>query len=112
MRLLRRFYDLLSFALFYGVEIVLCNIRVAHDALTPKDYARPGIVAVPVQVQSDLELLLLSNLITMTPGTLSLDVSSDRSTLYIHAMFVEDPDAVRQEIEEKLERRVLRLIRG
>lgn len=108
----RRFWELLSFAAFYGLEIFLSNFRVAHDALTPTDHARPGIVAVPVQVRTSFEIFLLSNLITMTPGTLTVDVSTDRTTFYVHAMFADDPEEVRREITENLERRVLRLIRG
>ncbi|GAB4121663.1 MAG: Na+/H+ antiporter subunit E [Acidobacteriota bacterium] len=112
MRWLRRVADLLSFVVFYGWEVLLSNLRVAHDVATPTDYARPGIIAVPIQARSDFELYLLGNLITMTPGTLSLDVSTDRTTLYVHALFAQDPDQVRHDINEKLERRVLRLIRG
>jgi multicomponent Na+:H+ antiporter subunit E len=112
MKGLRRFLDLLSFTTFYCLEVVLSNLRVMHDVVTPRDYARPGIIAVPIQARTDFELFLLGNLITMTPGTLSLDVSTDRTTLYVHAMFAQDPDEVRREITENLERRVLRLIRG
>lgn len=112
MKWLSRLADLLSFVVFYGWEVILSNLRVAHDVVTPTDYSRPGIIAVPIQARTDFELFLLGNLITMTPGTLSLDVSTDRTTLYVHAMFAKDPDGVRDEIAEKLERRVLRLIRG
>ncbi len=112
MKWLGRFGELLAFVVFYGWEVLLSNLRVTHDVVTPTDYARPGIIAVPIRARTDFELFLLGNLITMTPGTLSLDVSTDRTTLYVHAMFAQDPDQVRREITENLERRVLRLIRG
>ena len=51
--------------------------------------------------------MLLANVISLTPGTLSLDVSEDRKTLYIHAMYASDPEAVREEIREGLEKRLL-----
>ncbi len=60
---------------------------------------------------SDVEITLLANLVTLTPGTLSLDVSEDRSTLFVHAMFVDDPDVLRREIKHGFERRVLELLR-
>jgi multicomponent Na+:H+ antiporter subunit E len=72
---------------------------------------RPGIVAVPLDAQTDLEITLMANLITLTPGTLSLDVSEDRHTLYVHAMFVDSPESVRDSIKNGFERRLLELIR-
>ena len=54
---------------------------------------------------------MLANLITMTPGTLSLDISPDRKTLYVHAMYIRDPEALRRDIQENFEPRVLALLR-
>ena len=61
----------------------------------------------PLSARRDGEILLVAGLISLTPGTLSLDVSPDRKTLYLHAMFVDDPDALRQELKQGMERRVL-----
>ena len=61
--------------------------------------------------RTDLEITLLANLITVTPGSFSLDVSDDRSVLYVHAMYVDDPEALRREIKDGFERRVLELLR-
>jgi len=63
-------------------------------------------VAVPLSVKSDLEIMVLTNLISLTPGTLSVDVSHCRSTLYIHAMDVDDPEDLRRDIKDGFERRV------
>jgi len=68
-------------------------------------------VAVPLDARSDMEITLLANLITLTPGTLSLDVSDDRSVLYVHGMFVEDAQLMREQIKNGFERRVLELLR-
>jgi multicomponent Na+:H+ antiporter subunit E len=100
----------LSFALFFISELVKANLKVAYDVLTPTHHMRPGIIAIPLDTGSDAEITLLANLITLTPGTLSLDVSSDRRTLYIHAMYMEDIDKVREEIKEGFERRVRELL--
>ena len=99
---------------FFGYflwQLLLSNLRVAYDVITPRLYMRPGIVAVPLDAKTDLEITLLANLITLTPGTLSLDVSKDRRTLYVHAMFVDSPDNVRDSIKNGFERRLLELIR-
>lgn len=104
-----RLLKLLSFLFFYLKEFVRCNIRVARDVLSPKPAIRPGFVAVPVGDLSDLELLALANLITMTPGTLTLDVSADRKTLFVHGMYVDDPDTLRRDVGQQLQARILEI---
>ncbi|HEY7617347.1 MAG TPA: Na+/H+ antiporter subunit E [Terriglobales bacterium] len=106
----RRALELFFFTVW---ELVLANLRVAHDVLTPRYYMRPGVVAIPLDARSDAEITLLANLITLTPGTLSLDVSTDRSTLYIHVMYIDDDDLdlVRRKIKDGFERRVLEVLR-
>lgn len=111
MKLIGKIPLLLSFLAFYLRELIHANLRVAYDALTPVHYMRPAMLAIPLDARTDLEILLLVNLITMTPGTVSLDVSTDRRVLYLHAMYVEDPDALRLQIKSNLERRVLELLR-
>ncbi len=102
---------LVRFVGFYVVEMVLANVRVAIDVVTPDARRQPGIVAVPLEARTDVEITVLSNLITMTPGSLSVDVSDDRSVIYVHSMFVDDPDQLRRTIKDDLERRVLELLR-
>jgi multicomponent Na+:H+ antiporter subunit E len=92
-------------------EIVMATLRVAWEVVTPQRLRHQGIVAVPLDASTDTEITLLANMVTLTPGTLSLDVSEDRSTLYVHAMFGDDPDRVRHEIKHGFERRVLGLLR-
>ena len=72
---------------------------------------RPGVIGIPLDAKTDLEITMLANVISLTPGTLSLDVSPDRKTLYIHAMYVVDPDELRREIKDGLERRLMELLR-
>ena len=102
----------LGFVLFYVWELILSSVRVAFDVLTPKLRAVPGIIGVPIEARTDAEITVLANLISLTPGTLSLVVSPDRKTLYVHAMYLDDgPDAVRNDLKDDMERRVLRLFR-
>lgn len=103
--------QLCRFVGFFLWQLVLANLKVAHDVLTPKDYMRPAVLAIPLDARTDEEISLLANLITLTPGSLSLDVSADRKYMYIHAMYVESPEQVRREIKEGFERRVLELLR-
>jgi multicomponent Na+:H+ antiporter subunit E len=104
--------QVLSFVVFFLWELLVANLRVAADVLTPQAHMRPRIIAVPLDARTHAEITFLANLISLTPGTLSLDVSTDRRVLFIHAMYAADPEAVKREIKEGLERRVLALMRG
>lgn len=103
-----------QFILFLGYflkEIAISSLRVAYDVITPKHISHPGVIGIPMDAETDFEITLLANLITLTPGTLSLDVSEDRKILYIHVMFLDDADTLRREIKNNLERRILELVR-
>lgn len=110
-----RYFRKLPLAVWFGLlflwEVLKSNVRVAWDVVTPRKRRRPGIVAVPLDTQTDLEITLLANLITLTPGSLCLDVSEDRRTMYVHEMFIDNPDAVRRQIKQRFEHWVLRLLR-
>lgn len=88
-------------------ELALSAWRVALTVLSPRMQLAPGIFAFPLTVTSDFQITLLANLITLTPGTLSVDVSEDRRTLYVHALDCADPDAVRRDIANGFERRIM-----
>ena len=107
----RKVWQTLSFLLYFMKEMMVSSARVAYDVITPTFHMRPGVIAIPLDAKTDAEITLLANVITLTPGTLSLDVSEDRSTLYIHAMFADDPDALRREIKEGLEYKLLKVMR-
>jgi multicomponent Na+:H+ antiporter subunit E len=102
---------LLAFVAYFFWKMLEASVRVAYDILTPTWHMRPGVIAVPLAARTDLEIMLLSSLITLTPGTLGLDVSADRRTLYVHAFYLHRPEEVRREIKEGFERRLLELLR-
>ena len=95
-----------GFIVFFLKELIMANLKVAFDVLTPRHHMRPGIVAIPLDPKTDLEITVLTTLITLTPGTLSLHVTDDRRILYIHAMYIDDPDQLVRGIKEGFERRV------
>ena len=96
---------------FFVKELLVSNLRVLWDVITPKHISRPGIIGIPLDARTDTEIMLVANLISLTPGTLSLDLSEDRRMLYIHVMFLEDIDRTRQDIKKGIERRVLEVMR-
>jgi multicomponent Na+:H+ antiporter subunit E len=97
---------LLGLVAFVAWEVVVANLQVAAAVLGPRRRLRPALVAVPLELEGEDRQALLANLVSLTPGTLSLDVSPDGRTLYVHAMFVSSPEALRRAIKDGYERRV------
>jgi multicomponent Na+:H+ antiporter subunit E len=106
---LPRAIRILRLALTFIVELVLSAVRVAQLVVRPDLDARirPAIVAFPLSATSDIEITLLANLITLTPGTLSVDVSGDRRHLYIHVIHLTDREAFIRSIADGFERQVI-----
>jgi multicomponent Na+:H+ antiporter subunit E len=108
----RRVRRLASLALLFLYELVMSAVRVFKLVLTPDlSKLQPGFVAFPLTVDRDFEIALLANLITLTPGTLSVDVSDNRRTLYIHAIHVPDPEAMKADIATGFERKIMEAFR-
>lgn len=110
VRFVTRLPFLLVFLLVFLYELVLANFRVAWEVVTPGYSMRAGIVRVPTDCQRDVEMMLLANTITMTPGTLSLEVDTDTRDLYVHTLYVPDRAAFVADIH-RLERVLLRALR-
>lgn len=102
---------IVSLALLFLYELVLSAWRVAVLVMSPKMDLKPGIFAYPLKVDRDFEITLLANLITLTPGTLSVDVSEDRRYLYVHAIDCSDPEQARSDIATGFERKILEAFR-
>lgn len=103
-----------SLVLFYLKELLTASLRVAYEVLTPQDHMRPAVVAIPLEAETDFEITLLANFITLTPGTLSIDISKDRKTLYVHEVYVKagDTEKVKRQIKEGFEKKILRITRN
>lgn len=108
-----KIWEALWFVLVFIVDLFASSLRVAYDIVTPRHHMHPAVVAVPLPEDiTDGEVALLANTITLTPGTLSLDVSKDRAFLYVHVMYLDDgAEATRQRLQHTVLRRVLQLTR-
>jgi multicomponent Na+:H+ antiporter subunit E len=102
VRLLR----IAAFVVYYFKELVFSSVYVAWDILTPKVRMRPGIVEVPVSLKKDLSIFAFANLISMTPGSLTLDIAPDKKKIYIHVLYLYDKHAFIKETKEGLEKRI------
>lgn len=106
----RKTGQIARFLVFFLWELLRANLRVALVVIRPRLHVQPGIIKIPLDIQSDLGITLLANVITLTPGTLSLDITPDKSALYVHTMYVDNPDTFRQEIKKGFERRIQELL--
>jgi len=107
----RKVVAVAGFVVFFVYELVVSSLRVAYDVITPTLHARPGIIAIPLTMETDIEITVLANVITLTPGTVTLDISEDHKFIYVHAMFADDPERVRRQIKDGIERRLLEIMR-
>lgn len=87
--------------LIYIRELTLANFRLAREVLRIKLTMHPSMVKIPISFKSHFELLLLAHLITITPGTLSVDYLEEDKSLLIHLLFSEDTDVFVEEMLEK-----------
>ncbi len=92
-------------------QIITGSIKIAWDIATPHHYMKPGIIALPLTAESDIEITLLANIITFTPGTMSLDVSTDRKILYVYTVYIDSEEEVIAGIKNTLEKKLLEALR-
>ena len=100
-----------SLILLFIKELALSAWKVAVLVASPKMDIKPGIFAFPLTVDRDFEITLLANLITLTPGTLSVDVSEDRRFLYVHALDCSDPAGTKRDIANGFEKKIMEAFR-
>lgn len=112
-RILPRALRLIRLGSTFLVELLLSALRVARLVIRPdvNAHIRPAIVAFPLTAKTDIEITLLANLVTLTPGTLSVDVSEDRRFLYIHVIHLTDREAFIRELASGFERQVTEALR-
>lgn len=91
-------------------DILLANIQVARIVLfMPVGQIRSAWIAIPLELTTPEAISLLSATITLTPGTITADMSADGRVLLIHALHAPDPDALRSEIKQRYETRLQRI---
>jgi len=101
----------ISFLFFFLYQMIIANLQVAYDVITPMYFFKPGIVKYKMDAKSDFEINLLSTFISLTPGTLILDISEDKKILYIHVMYLHDKQKFMTELKNNVERKLLEILR-
>lgn len=91
-------------------DIIVANLEVAWIVLTvPNSKLKPAWIAVPLELKQPEAITVLAGTITLTPGTVSADLSSEGRSLLVHVLHTDDPDGVRDEIKQRYERRLLEI---
>lgn len=106
-----RVYAVMKLVLLFFRELILSNIAVLKVILKPRLTITPGIFALETKLTKDWEITILANLITLTPGTLVVNVSADNKTLYIHAMDLADKQEAIDNIKNTFEKAIMEVSR-
>lgn len=108
-------FNIVAYVIFVIWSILKSSIQVARVVLEPTLKLDQGIVAIPLEARTDLEISLLATSITLTPGTLSVDTGwnpQGEHVLYVHNLVMGNAEEVRRSIKHDFERRILRITRG
>ena len=97
-------WQLVSFGIYFVGILIKSNIQVAKEILTPGLQMTPRFIRYPVEGLTDVQLTSLANAITLTPGTLSVDISDDKKYLYLHCMYAQDRQSAIADIDELRDR--------
>lgn len=120
--LLSYFYDrnhfdklpkVLNLIFYFIKELLIANMRVSWEVITPVFNMQPAVIAYPLESKTDMEITLLANIISLTPGTLTIDISEDKKILYFHTMYVDhnDLEKIKSNIRNGFEKKILAITR-
>lgn len=109
---LSRVWAIVKLMVLFMKELILANVQVLQLVLSPKLNVKPAFFAMETELTEDWEIVLLSSLITLTPGTVVVHVSDDSKTLYIHAIDMDDVDDARDAIRNSFEKAILEVSRS
>jgi multicomponent Na+:H+ antiporter subunit E len=104
-------FRIIKFILFYLSELIKANLIIAKDILSKNPKMTPGFIEIEIDAKRDSEILSLVNLISMTPGSLCLEISEDKKYIYVHEMYLKDVDEAKQHIKNGLEKKILEISR-
>lgn len=103
---------LLKFIIVVLWDIVIANFQVAALILMPRRWLRPAFITMPLDISSPLGVSILANTISLTPGTVSCELSADHQQLLIHALHIDDIDASVQSMKQRYERPLMEILQA
>lgn len=100
---IRRPLAWLRMLMVFARELIIANLQVAWIVVQPRLRIQPAAIRLPIELRDDIAITALANMITLTPGTWTIDVAPDRSALYVHCLSAADVEAVKRQIKEQFE---------
>ncbi|WP_299677363.1 Na+/H+ antiporter subunit E [uncultured Roseobacter sp.] len=98
---------MITYSIMVIWDIMVANVQVAWIVLTkPNSKLRPAWIVVPLELRQPEAITILAGTITLTPGTVSADLSDEGHSLLVHVLHTDDPDGVRDQIKSRYERRL------
>lgn len=88
----------LGFAGYVLYKLVESNLLLAWEIVTPRNSINTGVIAVPLRTRSDTAMMVVANVITLTPGTMTLEVTGSPPTLWVHVLHLDDIERVRNDL--------------
>ena len=105
-----RFDKMIVYSLIVMWDILVANVQVAWIVLTvSNNRLKPAWIVIPLELKQPEAITVLAGTITLTPGTVSADLSDEGHSLLVHVLHTEEPDAVRDEIKNRYERRLMEI---
>lgn len=99
-----------SYTVMVMWDIIVANVQVAWIVISvPNAKLKPAWIVIPLELKQPEAITVLAGTITLTPGTVSADLSDAGHSLLVHVLHTDDPDAVRDEIKDRYERRLLEI---
>lgn len=104
--ILIRVFRFAAFVMFYFKELTVSSILLARDILRKDHVFKHGIIGIDIDLKKDTSIIALANLISMTPGSLTVDLTPDKKRLYVHSMYLEDPEKFKRKIKTRFEKAI------
>ncbi|SRR5690554_774494 len=102
---------ILMFIISFFYDMILANIEVTKEIMTPELNMTPGIIAYEHSLKTDFEITMMTNLIALTPGTMVLKISEDKKILYIHGLYVKNKEKFVEKMRNGLEKKLIEILR-
>lgn len=107
LKIVERIWKIFVLLVYFLFELIKANFIVTFEILTPNFYMEPGVIAYPLSLKTDFQISIFANFLTLTPGSLTIDISPDKKTMFIHFMYIKDPDKFIERLKNDLEKRIL-----
>lgn len=100
-------WPLIQLCFIFIYELVVANLSVLVKAFSPKLNIKPGIIKVPIDIEGAFWITTLANMVTLTPGTLTVEVAPDNKYFYVHCLNIDNEAETIASIKDTFEKKIL-----